>query len=131
MKINKEAQRTARQLMKLTLKNGRVDEDVARRVVIGLRDEKSRGYLAKISAYLRLVRLELERRRAVIESAVELDAATKSVVESNLQKKYDGGLTTEFKVTPELIGGMRIRVGSDVWDGSVKGRLDRLRDRIG
>jgi F-type H+-transporting ATPase subunit delta len=29
-------------------------------------------------------------------------------------------------VTPELLGGLRIRVGNDVLDGSVKGRLDRL-----
>ena len=35
-------------------------------------------------------------------------------------------LTTNFIVNPELLGGMRIRVGSDVWDSSVRNRLQRL-----
>ena len=47
-----------------------------------------------------------------------------------LQKKFGDSLTTEFKTTPELIGGMRVKVGSDVWDGSVKAKLNRLSDRL-
>lgn len=131
MKINKEAQRTARQLMRHTVKDGRVDLAVVRRVIDGLKRDKSRGYVGKVVAYARLVRLELERRHAVIESAAELNAATRGSVENSLREKHGDGLTTEFAVNPALIGGMRIRVGSDVWDGSVKGRLDRLSDRIG
>ncbi len=37
----------------------------------------------------------------------------------------------EFKSNPGLLGGMRVRVGSDVWDGSVKNRLERLREKVG
>lgn len=131
MKISKESRRVARQLMKLTVKDGQVDPTIVRRVVDGLKRDKSRGYIGKIAAYARLVRLELDRRHAVVESAEALDAATQESVTTALQKKYGAGVTLEFSVNPALLGGMRVRVGSDVWDGSVKGRLDRLRDRIG
>ncbi len=39
-------------------------------------------------------------------------------------------LTTEFGVNRELLGGMRIRVGSDVWDGSVRHRLESLQQQF-
>ena len=61
-----------------------------------------------------------------MESSTSLDSNTTVRVTSSLQEKYGHDLSFEFKVTPELLGGMRIRVGNDVWDGSVKGRLDRL-----
>ncbi|MCB1065859.1 MAG: F0F1 ATP synthase subunit delta [Verrucomicrobiae bacterium] len=131
MKISKDARRTARQLLKATLKDGRVDGDVVRKVVASLKKNESRGFLGVLSAYARLVRIEIQRSHATIESAVALDEATRGPVEADLQKKHGGGLTVEYKVTPELLGGLRIQVGNDVWDGSVKGRLERLRDRIG
>jgi F-type H+-transporting ATPase subunit delta len=73
-----------------------------------------------------LIRLELDKRHAVIESATELSPDTSEHVLRDLKTKYGEGLTTDFRVNPDLIGGLRIRVGSDVWDGSVQGRLDRL-----
>jgi F-type H+-transporting ATPase subunit delta len=49
---------------------------------------------------------------------------------ANLKKKYGSDLTTDFVVNPQLLGGMRIRVGSDVWDGSVRNRLERLQQQL-
>ena len=80
--------------------------------------------------YKRLLRLELEKRHATIETASEVDPATTSEIEANLKSKYGDDLSTEFHVDPELLGGMRIRVGSDVWDGSVRNRLERLQHEL-
>jgi F-type H+-transporting ATPase subunit delta len=41
-------------------------------------------------------------------------------------QQYGPGLTTSFVENPELIGGMRIQVGCDVYDGSVRARLEAL-----
>ena len=49
---------------------------------------------------------------------------------ANLKRKYGSDLTAEFVVNPELLGGMRIRVGSDVWDSSVRNRLQRLQQQL-
>ena len=88
--------------------------------------QKPRDYRGILSALKRLVRLELERRHVVVESAATLDAAEQQRVVAGLTAKYGSDLTFEYRVTPELLGGLKVRVGNDVFDGSVKGRLDRL-----
>ena len=131
MKASKDAQRIARQLLKATVSSGQVDGETVKAVLTKLVADKPRGYLGVINAYAHLVRLELEKSHATIESAAPLGAAMEADVESDLKKKYGDQITAEFKNNPELLGGMRVRVGSDVWDGSVKNRLERLREKVG
>ena len=59
-----------------------------------------------------------------------MDSTTSSELVTNLKKKYGSDLTAEFVVNPQLLGGMRIRVGNDVWDGSVRHRLERLEHEL-
>jgi F-type H+-transporting ATPase subunit delta len=80
--------------------------------------------------YKRLLRLEVEKRHATIETASEVDLAIRSEIVSNLKSKYGNDLATEFHVDPQLLGGMRVRVGNDVWDGSVRNRLQRLQHEL-
>jgi F-type H+-transporting ATPase subunit delta len=47
-------------------------------------------------------------------------------VRANLAQRYGQGLNVTFAVNPSLIGGLRVKVGSDVFDGSVKARLAEL-----
>ena len=89
-------------------------------------ESKPRDYRGILQALHRLVRIDEESRKAVIESAVELGSAEKSRIEDSLNEQYGGGLNFSYVLPPELLGGTRIRVGNDVWDGSVKSRLDRL-----
>ncbi len=126
MKSRKEALRAAKKIFAASMTDGRLDESVVRKVVARLSESKPRGYQQVADAYVRLVRLEIERNRAVVQSAVALDEATKTSLVADLRKKYGPQIAPEFSVNPELLGGMKIRVGSDVWDGSVKNRLERL-----
>jgi F-type H+-transporting ATPase subunit delta len=130
MKISKEARRTARQLIRHTLRDGKVNEDTARTIVAKLVAEKPRHYFGILSAYHRLLRLEVEKRHAIVESAVELDGNGRRSISGKLKKQYGGDIATEFRVVPDLIGGLRITVGSTVWDGSIKSRLDNLRNAL-
>ena len=61
-----------------------------------------------------------------MESAASLDAETAESLATSLRSQYGQDLTFDFKTNPDLLGGLRIRVGNDVFDGSVKARLDRL-----
>ena len=54
------------------------------------------------------------------------DAATRQRVMAGLAKSHGSELIAAYQLNPGLIGGLRIRVGNDVLDGSVQGRLDRL-----
>jgi F-type H+-transporting ATPase subunit delta len=47
-------------------------------------------------------------------------------VQTGLARTYGPGISASFAQNPGLIGGMRIKVGSDVYDGSVRARLAEL-----
>ena len=126
MKVSKTAATTARRLFGLCLIGGRLDDSRLRAVVGRLSESKPRDYRAILAALQRLTRLEFERRKVTVESAVELDEATRARVASGLAKQYGPDLAIDYRTNPALIGGLRIRVGNDVLDGSVQGRLDRL-----
>ncbi len=126
MKVSKDALRHARALFQTCLKDEKLDTDRVKMIVKRVGEEKPRGYLGILTAFQRLVRLELEKRHAVVESAEPLSDALRDEVLRDLKARYGDDVTSAFKVVPELLGGMRVRVGSDIWDGSVKTRLERL-----
>jgi F-type H+-transporting ATPase subunit delta len=126
MKISKQARRDARQLFTSCKVNSLLDENRVRQAVGAVIARKPRGYVAILSHFHRLVKLDLDRRTARIESAVAVSEALKSSVTANLARRYGTGLDISFGVNPELIGGLRVKVGSDVFDGSVKARLAEL-----
>jgi F-type H+-transporting ATPase subunit delta len=130
MKINKEIRQLSRQLMRASFTDGQLDQGKIGSLVESLIAKKPRNYFAVLENYKRLLRLELEKRHARIESANELTAESSAKIVSNLKKKYGNDLTTEFAVNPALLGGMRVRVGSDVWDGTVRNRLERLASQL-
>ena len=126
MKISKRARREAKQLFRLCLVNGLLDESRVRRVVQLVVAAGRRDCPAILSHFGRLVKLDLARRAAIIESATPLPADLQSDIEAELSRRYGPGLTTAFAHRPALIGGMRIQVGSDVYDGSVRAGLAAL-----
>lgn len=127
MKISKEVRRTSRQLFRACLVNGKLDDSRVRIVVNQITTSKPRGYLAMLDSFAGLVRNEVESQRAVVESATPLADGIQKELKTSLSQKYGRELSLEFHIKPELLGGVRVKVGSDVWDGSVKARLEALK----
>lgn len=130
MKINKEVRQMSRELLRASFTDGQLDRGKIGNLIESLVTKKPRHFLDVLENYKRLVRLELEKRHARIESAHELSPEVTAQIVQNLSRKYGNDLTTEFVVDPNLLGGMRVRVGSDVWDGTVKTRLERLATQL-
>jgi F-type H+-transporting ATPase subunit delta len=128
MKISKQSRREAKELFRVCLANGLLDENRARQVVQRVIESKPRGYLGILSHFERLVKLDIDRRTAKIESATPLAADLQTRVQSGLERLYGAGLNISFAQNPALIGGLRIKVGSDVYDGSVQARLAALQE---
>jgi F-type H+-transporting ATPase subunit delta len=130
MKISREARRLARELFRLSLVDGRIDAGRVSEIADRILAEKPRGFLHVFKEFSRLVRLELDRRHAVIESASPLDEANTTNIANTLKEKFGGDITTEFRTSPGLLGGLRIKLGSDVWDGSISSRLAALSQQL-
>jgi F-type H+-transporting ATPase subunit delta len=130
VKISKDAARAARQLLRLSHKDGRLEGDLIKKITSRIAESKPRGYLGMLQEYARLLRLESEKSEALVESAIELGAQTGNDLVNDLRAKYGGELKAEFRVNPDLLGGMRVKVGSDVWDGSVRARLNELKNKL-
>lgn len=126
MKITKQARREAKALFRSCVVNGLLDENQARLVVQRVLADKPRGYLAILTHFQRLVKLDLARRSARIESAIPLTPQLQVEIQNHLARRYGPGLSFAFAQNPALIGGLRIQVGSDVYDGSVQARLAAL-----
>lgn len=106
--------------------NGLLDEARVRQAVSAVIARKPRGHMGILHHFHRLVKLDLARRTARVESAVPLSEALKASVQANLTRKYGVGLDATFAPNAQLLGGLRVQVGSDVYDGSVATRLAAL-----
>ena len=128
MKTPKQSRREAKALFRASVKNGVLDEAAARAAAQNVVNTKPRGHLAILEHFHRLVKLDIARRTARVESATPLAADLQEQVKARLASTYGQGLLVTFGENPSLIGGMRIRVGSDVYDGSVQSKLAALQE---
>jgi F-type H+-transporting ATPase subunit delta len=126
MKIGKQAKRDAKQLFQSCCVDGRLNDDRVRRAVRTVLTQKPRSYLAILSHFQRLVRLDVESRTARVESATALESSQQTAIQSSLNRRYGPDLNISFAQNPHLIGGLRVKVGSDVYDGSIQSRLAGL-----
>lgn len=126
MKTIRQSRREAKRLFRLCLVNGLLDEGRVRQVVQRVIESGRRGSPALLSHFLHLVKLDRERHMAEVQSATPLPADLRANIEAGLARTYGPGMTASFAHNAELIGGMRIKVGSDVYDGSIRARLAEL-----
>jgi F-type H+-transporting ATPase subunit delta len=106
--------------------NNALDEGRVRQAVQQVIATKPRGYFAILSHFQRLVKLDVDRRTARVQSAVPLAEPQQASIQTSLARRYGAGLAFAFTQNPSLIGGLRVQVGSDVFDGSVQARLADL-----
>lgn len=130
MKIGKQARRDAKDLFLACRRDGVLDETRVRQTVTQVLASKPRNYLATLTHFQRLVELDIQSRTVRIENAVPTSESLMADIKTSLTGRYGAGLDFQFFVDPTLIGGLRIRIGSDVFDGTVKSRLADLETRF-
>ena len=130
MKSTRQQVREARRLFRLCLVDGSLDETRVRRVVQQTIASGGPGNLKMLSRFQRLVRLNRFAHSAHIESSTPLAADLRASIESNLTRLYGRNIVTSYAQDAKLLGGVRVTVGSDVWDGSIQGRLEAIEVRF-
>lgn len=123
MKASAKIDRAANRLFRWCVADGLLNEHRARQVVEQAIAGQYRGYLVFLSRFMRLVRLNRQAHTAAVETAVPLPAALRAIVQDRLHDEYGREMNVQFAEEPMLIGGMRVKAGNDVYDGSVRCKL--------
>ena len=131
IKAARHAQRQARRLFRSCVIGERLDPARIRSTVRQIAGSRRRGDVAVLLDLQRLVRLDRDQHTALVESATVLPVDVRDAIRAALAGAYGPALHTSFVETPALIGGVRIKVGGHVYDGSIRGRLAAVAGRLG
>jgi len=119
-----------RKLLDAIVQRNGIDKPV-RNLVAVLIDHRRLPFLPRIVEQLEK---ELDARlgftEAQISSARELSDSEKRTLESQIEKATGKKVRARYGLDPSLLGGAAVRVGSTIYDGSVKGQLERIKEAI-
>jgi len=126
MKVSKESLKTARRLYQLCLVDGELNEKTLKSILTKLTEQQPRGYREVLSAIQRLVVRYFQAKEVIVQSAEKVSGAEKKELEAKLTAEHGAGLNFNYQEEVSLLGGLKIQVGSVVYDGSVKSRLNQI-----
>ena len=108
--------------------------DAPREFVLFLQSVVKRGrqrlFGDMASQYLALVDIKLDRVRAKVTVSRAVDEKLRKKIAEDLTKAIGKQVLPDFEVEPAILGGVIVRVGDRVYDGSVRRRLVRLRRQL-
>ncbi|MBI2511980.1 MAG: F0F1 ATP synthase subunit delta [Opitutae bacterium] len=126
MAADKQTKLLAKQLFKLSVVNGEVSADRVAGVLGWIEKTQPRHPLALLQVYHRYIVNEVAKSRAVVEHAGDVTGATLASIEAAMTKKYSRKVTAVAKPNAALLAGVRVRIGSDIYESSVAGQLAAL-----
>lgn len=130
MKVSKASNEFANRVFRLCSEGGALNEEKLSKSISFLSEKRPSDYRGILFALKRLIRLDLDKRTVNVESAKDLSADESSRIKESLNKKHGDNLVFNFLTNPELIGGLRVRIGSQVYDGSVLSKINRLANSL-
>ena len=126
MSASKQIRATARTLLKLSLENGQLSEAKVRDVLAWFEAKPPAHAAATLREYHRLVVREYNRSRARIEFAGALSSGAVASILSELSRIYGRPVSAATSENPDLIAGVRISIGDDVYERSIASQLETL-----
>ena len=100
-----------------------------RNLIAVLIDNDRIGHVAEVAAtYRQLLQEQLGIKSVEISTARELSDDEREELVAEVAKLAGAKVDASFKLDPKMIGGAVVRIGSTVYDGSVRGRLERLKE---
>ena len=106
-------------------------DDRARKFLLALAEHDRLNLLSEVSRQFESLKAEAERLLAVrIQSARELSQNQIESFSGALKRRYGKEISLEIDVNNALIGGAVITAGDMVIDGSIRGKLNKLRDGL-
>lgn len=126
MAADKQTKLLAKQLFKLSVVNGVVSPEQVAGVLGWVEQHAPRRSVALLKAYHHRIAAELAKSHAAVEHAGPVSDATLRLIEGAMSQRYQRVITAGARPNPALLAGLRVRVGSDVFEASVAGQLSQL-----
>lgn len=130
MKRDKKVLQFAKRLVELSRDGGVITEAKVSEVLAGIKKIQPHRELLLLKAYLRYIRKAVAEQTAVVATPGTLSSEALSSIESNFTQVYSRPISAVTTTDASLIAGVRIRVGDDVYDASLAGRLKRLAENV-
>ena len=93
--------------------------------------EKGQGdALCEIAGCCQEIYRHTQRSEGVIKTTIALEPQTVSRIKAHLEKKLNKKLDMSVKIDPDIVGGIQVIIDNVIIDGSIKRRLDELRDKL-
>ena len=120
----------AKKLLELSKDSGVVTESKVGEVLAGLQQVQHRHHLTVLKTFLNYLRREVALQTAVVSTPTKLSDDALKAIEVQFSKLYNRPVSAVTQRDTNLIAGVRVRVGDDVYDASVAGRLQRLAESV-
>jgi F-type H+-transporting ATPase subunit delta len=120
----------ARELFSLSIVDGSVSADRVAGVLEYVEKHGTPNPVMVLKAYQRLVATEVAKGRALVEHAGAVDDAMLAAIAAAMTRKYGRAVTATAKPNAELIAGLRVHVGDDIYESSVAGQLAALASSV-
>ena len=130
MRGDKKTKQLAKQLFRLSLVNGAVSPAQVAGILGWVEQHAPRHPVALLKLYHHYVATEIAKSQAVVEHAGPVTDATLKLIEGAMTQKYRRPVTATARPNPALLAGLRVRVGSDLYESSVAGQLAALSSAV-
>lgn len=131
MRRDKKTTKLAKKLVELSKEaNGVVTQSKVGEVLAGLKEVTVRRYLLVLKTYLYYLRREIALQTAVVSTPGALSPESLDAIAAKFTAQYGRPIAAQTRIDPSLIAGVRVRVGDDVYDASVAGRLKRFAESV-
>ncbi len=130
LNVDKQLKEYAKKLTVVSLDEGVVSKEKVGAVLEILRSKNHPKLKRILKLYLIYIRRELGKSEAILEYAGEISDESVKNVEEEFSKRYNRKINIIKKENPELIAGLRVIIGDDIFDNSAISRLNALSNAV-
>ncbi|MBI2314627.1 F0F1 ATP synthase subunit delta [Candidatus Daviesbacteria bacterium] len=130
MKIKKQLQKTVSRLVDLSFKDNKISESQVVRSIKALKSLPRAEAIISLSEYLRSLKRKEREHTLYIETTMPLAQSQIKKVKGIVEKKVK--ITKVLvNINADILGGFKLRVGDEIWDESVAGKIQQIKEAIG
>jgi len=137
MKIRKQLQKTVNKLVALSFKEGRILETQVIRSIKMLKSLPQSEAIQALSEYLKSLKRREREHTLYIETTIALSPTQINRMKKIVEKKaMPAGRQVKItkilvNINEDILGGFKLRVGDEIWDESIQGKIQQVKEVIG